>query len=64
MNTKTLGEKAAWAYVEREKPAFELVSINPTYCLGPHGLQVVNDFNRCVSNSDGAPRSCLADLTA
>ena len=50
VDTKTLGEKAAWDYVEREKPAFDLVSINPTYCLGPHGLNVINEATKCVSN--------------
>jgi len=36
---KTLAEKAAWTWVETEKPHFELVSVNPNANYGPvlHG---------------------------
>jgi len=33
--SKTIAEKAAWDFVETEKPAFQLVAINPTYVYGP-----------------------------
>lgn len=32
---KKLAEEAAWAFVEREKPKFELAVCNPTYVFGP-----------------------------
>ncbi|KAI1803941.1 ketoreductase [Daldinia bambusicola] len=33
--SKTLSEKAAWAFVEEEKPNFDLAVINCTYTFGP-----------------------------
>ncbi|KAI1472192.1 ketoreductase [Daldinia caldariorum] len=33
--SKTLSEKAAWAFIETEKPNFDLVVINCTYTFGP-----------------------------
>ncbi|EFQ34801.1 NAD dependent epimerase/dehydratase [Colletotrichum graminicola] len=33
--SKALAEKAAWAFVEEEKPAFDLVTINPPMVYGP-----------------------------
>ena len=32
---KTLAEKAAWAFIEKESPTFDLVTINPTLVFGP-----------------------------
>lgn len=34
--SKALAEKAMWAWMEREKPAFTLASINPPWVFGPH----------------------------
>ncbi|KAM7220819.1 hypothetical protein V8F06_003713 [Rhypophila decipiens] len=33
---KGLGEKAMWDWMEAEKPAFSLVSVNPPWVFGPH----------------------------
>lgn len=33
--SKTYAEKAAWEFVEKEKPAFSLTCVNPSYVLGP-----------------------------
>lgn len=33
---KALAEKAMWNWVETEKPAFGLVSVNPAWVFGPH----------------------------
>ncbi|ORY90635.1 Nadph-dependent carbonyl reductase from Sporobolomyces Salmonicolor [Leucosporidium creatinivorum] len=33
--SKTEGEQAAWAYVEKEKPHFEFNSVVPTFVMGP-----------------------------
>lgn len=32
---QVLAEKAAWAFIEKEKPTFDLVTINPTLVFGP-----------------------------
>ncbi|KAI0031823.1 D-lactaldehyde dehydrogenase [Vararia minispora EC-137] len=33
--SKTLAEKAAWEFVEKNKPSWDLVTINPPYVFGP-----------------------------
>ncbi|KAM7199707.1 hypothetical protein V8F20_005577 [Naviculisporaceae sp. PSN 640] len=33
---KGLGENAMWDWIEAEKPAFSLVSVNPPWVFGPH----------------------------
>lgn len=33
--SKTLSEKAAWDFMEKEKPGFDLVTINPSLVFGP-----------------------------
>eukprot|EP00898_Chlorokybus_atmophyticus_P006413 jgi/Chlat1/6773/Chrsp50S06463 len=33
--SKTLGEKAAWDFLEKEKPQFDLVAIQPCFVWGP-----------------------------
>ena len=33
--SKTLSERAAWAFIKNEEPAFDLVTINPTLVFGP-----------------------------
>jgi nucleoside-diphosphate-sugar epimerase len=33
--SKTFAEKAAWEFIEREHPCFDLVTINPPLVLGP-----------------------------
>lgn len=47
--SKTFAERAAWDFVEREKPRFDLVTINPPMIFGPlvdadqlHGPQELN----------------------
>jgi dihydroflavonol-4-reductase len=43
--SKTMAERAAWTFVEREKPPFDLVAMNPFMILGPSlgpGLNVSN----------------------
>lgn len=41
-NSKTLAEQAAFDFVKTERPSFDLVSLNPTMCLGPRGGQIVD----------------------
>jgi len=50
--SKVLAEKEAWAFVEREKPAFDLVAINPFAIIGPAHTKAVNP-------SSGVVRSAL-----
>ncbi|KAK6956095.1 hypothetical protein Daesc_001365 [Daldinia eschscholtzii] len=49
----TLSEKAAWAFMEKEKPNFDLVVINCTYTFGPvqrnlPSLEVMNASNHRI----------------
>ncbi|OTB15194.1 hypothetical protein K445DRAFT_301204 [Daldinia sp. EC12] len=51
--SKTLSEKAAWAFMEKEKPNFDLVVINCTYTFGPvqrslPSLEVMNASNHRI----------------
>ena len=40
--SKTVAERAAWDFVEKEKPAFDLVTINPPLVFGPLAHHVPN----------------------
>lgn len=40
--SKTLAERAAWEYMEREKPGFDLVVINPFLVIGPSHTRAIN----------------------
>jgi dihydroflavonol-4-reductase len=43
--SKTMAERAAWTFVERERPTFDLVAMNPFMIMGPSlgpGLNVSN----------------------
>lgn len=43
--SKTMAERAAWTFVERERPSFDLVAMNPFMIMGPSlgpGLNVSN----------------------
>jgi dihydroflavonol-4-reductase len=45
--SKTLAERAAWTFVERERPPFDLVVMNPFMVMGPSlspGLNVSNQI--------------------
>jgi dihydroflavonol-4-reductase len=45
--SKTMAERAAWTFVEREKPSFDLVAMNPFVVMGPSlgpGLNVSNQI--------------------
>lgn len=48
--SKTLAEKAAWEFVEEEKPKFDLVTICPPYNFGPviHQVTSANSLNTSV----------------
>lgn len=44
--SKTLAEKAAWEFVEKEKPSFDLVTINPFLVIGPSHSAGINTSNQ------------------
>ncbi|EKG11429.1 Beta-lactamase-like protein [Macrophomina phaseolina MS6] len=49
--SKTFAERAAWEFVEREKPGFSLTTLNPPFVFGPvvhylSGLDALNNSNR------------------
>lgn len=60
--SKALAEKAAWQFMEEEKPAFSLVSLNPSLIFGPvkentSSLQNMNTSNaRFVAFITGAAK--------
>jgi nucleoside-diphosphate-sugar epimerase len=45
--SKTFAEKAAWEFVEKEKPGFDLVTMNPPMVFGPvvHHLNALDSLN-------------------
>ena len=50
---KTFAEKAAWDFVEKEKPNFDIATINPPLVLGPivhylNSLEAINTSNQRV----------------
>jgi dihydroflavonol-4-reductase len=44
--SKTLAEKAGWDFVEKEKPRFDLVTINPFLVIGPSLGSSINTSNQ------------------
>ncbi|KAL3247155.1 hypothetical protein ABHI18_012511, partial [Aspergillus niger] len=53
--SKTFAEKAAWDFVEKEKPNFDIATINPPFVFGPvvhylNSLDAINTSNQKVSN--------------
>ncbi|KAJ5790717.1 uncharacterized protein N7518_007728 [Penicillium psychrosexuale] len=53
--SKTFAEKAAWAFVEKEKPNFDIATINPPLVFGPivhylNSLETINTSNQRIRN--------------
>jgi dihydroflavonol-4-reductase len=46
--SKTLAERAAWEFMEREKPGFDLVVINPFLVIGPSHTSAINTSPRTL----------------
>lgn len=44
--SKTLAEKAGWAFVESRKPGFDLVTVNPFMVIGPSLSPGINTSNQ------------------
>lgn len=59
--SKTMAERAAWEYVEREQPGFDLVSINPTVVIGPTLVRRVNEsYGFFIGMTDGSQPAIVA----
>jgi len=61
--SKTLAERAAWDFVAKEKPAFDLTAINPSFNFGPYLHEVrayigrsSGGFNQRPCHSSGPQR--------
>ncbi|KGO76949.1 NAD-dependent epimerase/dehydratase [Penicillium italicum] len=55
LGSKTFAEKAAWAFVEKEKPNFDIATINPPLVFGPivyylNSLESINTSNQRLRN--------------
>lgn len=46
--SKTLAERSAWDYIEKENPAFELVVVNPSMVIGPSLVPSLNTSNQIL----------------
>jgi dihydroflavonol-4-reductase len=44
--SKTMAERAAWDFMEKEKPSFDLVVINPFLVIGPAHTNAINTSNQ------------------
>ncbi|EED18729.1 NAD dependent epimerase/dehydratase, putative [Talaromyces stipitatus ATCC 10500] len=49
--SKALAEKAAWEFMEKEKPGFTLTSLNPTLIFGPVAANTASLENLNTSNA-------------
>ena len=48
--SKTLAERAAWDFVAREKPRFDLVALNPFMIMGPSLAPGLNVSNKIIAD--------------
>jgi dihydroflavonol-4-reductase len=48
--SKTMAERAAWTFVEREHPSFDLVAMNPFMIMGPSLGPGLNVSNKIVAD--------------
>jgi dihydroflavonol-4-reductase len=48
--SKTLAERAAWAFVDKAKPGFDLVVVNPFIVIGPSYTSALNESNKILSD--------------
>ncbi|WCT12953.1 SDR family oxidoreductase [Mucilaginibacter jinjuensis] len=67
--SKTLAEKAAWAFIEQEGNGMELTAVNPTAVMGPvlgadysHSIDIIK--NMLTGKMTGCPKinSCFVDV--
>lgn len=61
--SKTEAERAAWAYVDRVKPAWTLATINPFMVIGPALTKAVNESNKVFLDLLKGAYPVIMDLT-
>jgi dihydroflavonol-4-reductase len=60
---KAEGERAAWAFMAREKPAFDLVVINPFLVIGPSLTPGLNTSNQIIVEALTGVFPAIMELT-
>ena len=60
--SKAEAERAAWAFMEREKPGFDLVAINPFLVVGPAHSSAVNTSNQTFLDIAAGTYPAIMDL--
>jgi dihydroflavonol-4-reductase len=60
---KAEGERAAWAFMEREKPHFDLVVINPFLVIGPSLTPGLNTSNHIIVEALTGVFPAIMELT-
>jgi dihydroflavonol-4-reductase len=60
---KAEGERAAWAFMEREKPGFDLVVINPFLVIGPSLTPGLNTSNHIIVEALTGVFPAIMELT-
>jgi dihydroflavonol-4-reductase len=48
--SKTMAERAAWTFIERERPTFDLVALNPFMIMGPSLAPGLNVSNKIIAD--------------
>lgn len=61
--SKTLAEKAAWAFVSEQSPSFDLVVINPFMIIGPSLVASLNESNKLVRDIMTGTFPAIVSLT-
>lgn len=46
--SKTMAERAAWDFMEKEKPGYDLIVINPFLVVGPSHTRAINPSNQTL----------------
>lgn len=61
--SKTLAERAAWEFMARERPPFDLVVINPFVIMGPSHSRAVNTSNQILLDLVNGVYPAIVSLT-
>jgi dihydroflavonol-4-reductase len=61
--SKVRAERAAWDFMAREKPGFDLVVINPAVVVGPSYTRALNESNKLLADMTKGVFPGVLDLT-
>jgi dihydroflavonol-4-reductase len=61
--SKTLAERAAWDFMAREKPSFDLVVVNPFVIMGPSHGRAINTSNQILVDLANGVYPAIISLT-